>query len=270
MSLIKKRESESHKGENGRVLVIGGSKDYVGAPALAGMAALRTGVDIVVIASPEKTAWVINGYSPDLITRKIKGDFFNWDNAREIVEMAEHFDVVAIGNGLGVEAGTMDFAREVVERISGLKVVDADALKALRGADFYNAILTPHAKEFEIMTGERLSGDVEEKAKIVQSCVKGNNVILLKGHVDIIADKKTLKFNKTGNPGMTVGGTGDVLAGICAGLLAQSKNLFESAYAAAYLNGAVGDYLFRKKKYGFTASDMINEICEIKRKTRWI
>ena len=96
MSFLKKRELESHKGENGKVLVIGGSNDYVGAPALVGLAALRTGVDIVVVAAPEKAAWVINSYSPDLIVKKFEGDFFNWDNVKDVIELANDFDVIEI------------------------------------------------------------------------------------------------------------------------------------------------------------------------------
>ena len=169
MKLLKKREPWSHKGDNGRVLVIGGCKDYIGAPALAGLAALRTGVDIVVIAAPEPIAWTINSYSPDLITRKFEGDFFNWDNVKDIIELSEDYDAVLIGPGLGLEPNTMDFAKEVVERIQQPKVIDADALKALKDAEIRNAVLTPHAGEFKILTDEDLPADLNERIRIVKS-----------------------------------------------------------------------------------------------------
>jgi len=265
---LKKRDIFSKKGDNGKVLVIGGCEDYVGAPAMAGMAALRAGADVVVVAAPEKVAWAINSLYPDLITKKFKGDFFNSDNLKEIIELAERFDVVLIGNGLGIEPGTKDFVKEVVERVSSLKVIDADAIKALNGVDINNAIITPHEKEFEILTGETLPDLTEEKSKIVRSFAKDNLTFLLKGNTDIIADNDKVKYNKTGNPGMAIAGTGDVLAGIVAGFLAQSKDLFNSAYYAAYLNGKIGDYLLKKKGIGFTASDMIKLIPLIKKRLK--
>jgi len=266
MAFFKERSLTSHKGENGRVLVVGGSENYVGAPALAAMAALRSGIDICVVAAPEKVAWQINSYSPDIITRKINGDFLNWDNVNEIVKLAETFDCVLIGNGLGTEPGTMDFVREAVERISIPLVIDADAIKALAGKKISNSIITPHAREFEIWTGESLPKELDDKARVAQMFAKNKSVVLLKGPIDIIASEDELKFNKTGNPGMTIGGTGDVLAGITAGFLAQTKDLFNSAYYAAYLNGKIGDYLLKKKGIGFTASDIISLIPEFRRK----
>ena len=272
MKLIKKRELWSHKGDHGKVLVIGGSKDLVGAPALAALAALRTGVDLSIVAAPEKIAWTINGYSPDLITKKFEGDFFNWDNVKNVIELCENgnFDAILIGPGLGLEPNTLDFVKEVVERVELPKVIDADALKALKGAEIRNAILTPHAGEFQIIIDEDLPNDLRERMDTVKRYAGKDKVILLKGNIDMISDGEIIKLNHTGNPGMTVGGTGDVLAGLCLGFLGQSKDLFDSANAAAYLNGKIGDYLLKKKGIGFTASDMVENICEVKKKVKWI
>ncbi|MBW2982126.1 NAD(P)H-hydrate dehydratase [Candidatus Woesearchaeota archaeon] len=272
MKFLKKREIWSHKGDYGRVLVIGGSRDLIGAPALAGLAALRTGVDISIIAAPEQAAWTINNYSPDLITKKFEGEFFNWDNVKDVIDLCEdgNFDAVLIGPGLGLEPNTMDFAKEVVERVELPKIIDADALKALKDAEIRNAILTPHAGEFKILFDEDLPQNINERTGIVKSYARKDKIILLKGHADIITDGEKTKLNHTGNPGMTVGGTGDVLAGLCLGFLAQTKDLFNSAFAAAYLNGKIGDYLLKKKGYGFTTSDMIQNICNVKKKIRWI
>ncbi|MBW2977633.1 NAD(P)H-hydrate dehydratase [Candidatus Woesearchaeota archaeon] len=268
MQFLKKRLAESRKGDHGRVLIIGGSNKYTGAPALAALAALRTGVDIVTVAAPEQAAWIINTYSPDLITRKFEGEFFNWDNVKDVIDLTENFDAVLIGPGLGTEPDTLAFAKEVIERIPNPKVIDADALKAIRinESEIHHAILTPHAKEFEIMTDETLPKEKEDKINMLKHFARNDNVILLKGHTDIIINKNKLKLNKTGNPGMTVGGTGDILAGLCAGFLAQTKDLFNSAYYAANLNGKIGDDLLKTKGYNFTASDFIPLIPEIMKK----
>ena len=98
MALLKKRDPESHKGDHGKVLIVGGSKDYIGAPALAGMAALRTGCDWVTIACPEKVAWAINSMYPDLITKKFPGDIFHFEDVKHIIDLSESFDAVLIGN----------------------------------------------------------------------------------------------------------------------------------------------------------------------------
>ncbi len=266
MVFLKKRKQ--HKGENGRVLAIGGCTDYIGAPALAALAALRTGIDLSIVAAPENIAWTINTFSPDLITKKFEGEFFNWDNLKDVIEYAEDFDVIIIGNGLGTEPSTFDFVEEIIERLPQPKVIDADALKALKDVEVVNAVLTPHEKEFEMFTEEKLPIDIKKRALLLKHYAKKRKVFLLKGPTDIITDGERIHYNKTGNPGMTVGGTGDVLAGITAGLIAQSNDLFNSALNAAKLNGKIGDYLLKKKGIGFTASDMIEIIPEIKKKLK--
>lgn len=270
MKFLQERDELSHKGQNGRVLVIGGSKDYVGAPALVALAALRAGIDLSVVAAPEQAAYVINSYSPDLITKKFKGECFTMAHAKEVVELSSSFDVIVIGNGLGINPKTIEFAKDICNAIPQLKVIDADAIKAFAGQGINmqvsNAVFTPHAKEFEILTGEKLPDNPEQRAAIAKPFARQNRIFLIKGNVDVILDNQNVKYNKTGNPGMTVGGTGDVLAGITAGFLAQTKDLFNSAYYAAYLNGYTGDYLLKQKGYGFTASDFIELIPVIKKK----
>lgn len=272
---LPKRKPESHKGDNGRLLIIGGSVDYIGAVMLAGMAAFRSGIDIVTIAAPEKVAWAINTFSPDFITRKFKGEFFRVEQANKIIELSNDFDSVLIGNGFGVRKQTIRFSQKIIKNIKKPKVIDADAIKAL-GFDVNNSIITPHENELRIFLDNNLKNrkivksifnkkiKPENKAKKLQSALKDflekDNVLLLKGKTDIIISKDKIKFNKTGNPGMSVAGTGDVLAGLTAGILAQTNNLFDSACSAAFINGIIGDYLLKKKGYGFIASDFINYI----------
>ena len=273
---LPKRKQESHKGDNGRLLIIGGSVDYIGALILAGMAAFRSGIDIVTIAAPEKVAWAINTFSPDFITKKFKGEFFRVEQADRIIELSNDFDVILIGNGLGLRKQTIRFSQKIIKNIKKFKVIDADAIKALKLSDASNAIITPHKNELRIFLDNNLKNkeivkgifnkkiNPEKRAKNIQYVLKDflkkNNIILLKGKTDIIISKDKIRFNKTGNAGMSVAGTGDVLAGLTAGFLAQTNNLFDSACSAAFINGVIGDYLLKKKGYGFISSDFINYI----------
>lgn len=250
---LKKHRKHSHKGDHGRLLIIGGSIDFVGAPILAGLGAFATGVDLVIVAAPSKVAWAINCFNSDFITKKFKGDYFSLSHAKEIIKLSNKMDVILIGNGLGQTKTTMAFARKVC-KIKKPKVIDADAVKAVRLQDVDNAILTPHQREFEILL---------ENSKLKPEKLKkhlGTNVILLKGQADkIISAKKTI-LNKTGNEGMTVGGTGDILAGLAAGFLAQGYPLFKAASYAAFLNGYVGDLIYKQKGVALTASDIADAL----------
>jgi hydroxyethylthiazole kinase-like uncharacterized protein yjeF len=254
----KSRKPNAKKGDSGRVLIIGGSEDYVGALALAGLAALRTGVDWVTIAAPEKVAWAINCLSPDLVIKKFKGTYFNLRHADEIIKLVKQFDSVLIGNGIGRKSDK--FCKKVVEKAKRPLIIDADGIKAVK--DVKKCLLTPHSREFELYSGKKLTGDIKKDVKIVQSAA-GDNVILLKSHVDIIASKDRVALNKTGNQGMTVAGTGDVLAGFCAGFSALGMDYFDAARCAAYINGKVGDLLAKRKGYSLIASDIISDFDRI-------
>ena len=295
---LPKRGKDSHKGDNGLVLAVGGSENFVGAIALAGLAALRSGCDLVKIIAPEKVAWAINAYSPDLVTTKLKGGHLRPKHFNIVKKFMENFDVLLIGNGLGLNNETKRFCRKTIKNIKKFKVIDADAIKSISMQDVENSIITPHSKELEyFLINSRINKstikkinkekNIERKSGLIQKTAKKfldkNNVILLKGRIDVIISKDKIFYNKTGNAGMTKGGTGDVLAGLCAGFLAQSKNsmkikdfrgvqkspifdMLQSAINAAYFNGTVGDILLKKKK-GFTylASDMTGEISKIRK-----
>src|SRR3989338_57532 len=240
---LPKRKSESHKGDNGLVLVVGGSEDFVGAVALAGLAALRSGCDLVKIIAPEKVAWAINAYSPDLVTMKLKSDYFKLNHFNVVKNLMEQSDVLLIGNGIGLRNEAKKFCQKTIKNIKKFKVIDADAIKSISVNDCENSIITPHAKELEYFlinskinksTIKQFNNEknTEKKSKLIkkttQKFLSKNNIILLKGKIDIIISKDKIFYNKTGNAGMTRGGTGDVLAGLCAGFLAQSKDLLQS------------------------------------------
>ncbi|MBN2367435.1 NAD(P)H-hydrate dehydratase [Candidatus Woesearchaeota archaeon] len=253
---------KQHKGQNGKVLVIGGSEDYPGAVILASIAALRTGVDIVTVCAPEKVSWTINNYCPDIITKKFLGKELDLTHAKEIIALSENFDCILIGNGLGIKK---DFVNKIIRSIEKPKVIDADAIKVANASLVVNAIFTPHIKEFEILTentipkAEIAKAGKDQKIKEMQDAIN-DNIILLKGKEDLIFGKDKMHQNKTGNNSMTVGGTGDILAGLCAGFLAQTNDLFESAKKAAYINGKAGEHMYKQKGYCYFASEMLEEM----------
>ena len=269
------RKKTSRKGENGHTLIIGGSDEYVSAVVLAGIAALRAGCDTVTVAAPEKVAWAVHQYSSDVNTYKVKGSSFNIKNAKEMIKYADKFDAVLIGNGVTKKADK--FCQHFVHKSQKLKVVDSDALKSLSFKDFNNSVITPDEKELEMMLvhsnkefllPKLREANAKEKAEILQGNLRyflqNNNVLLVKGPTDLIISVNKIAFNRTGNQGMTKGGTGDILAGLTVGFLAKSKDLFKSALAASYINGFVGDQLLKRKKgYVFIASDIIEDLGKI-------
>ena len=182
------------KGDNGRVLVIGGSKDYPGAPFLSAMAALRIGADLVAVACPAKAGWAINALSPDIITRKFDCDYFTTKQAKDVSEFAGKFDAVLIGNGLSDNKKTMPFVKKIVYKLNTPIVIDADALKTVELLKVKNAVLTPHAKELESLL---------KKSKVINlKKVAGSNVIIEKGAVDEIITSKGIFTTKQASTGL--------------------------------------------------------------------
>lgn len=242
------RPPDAHKGDFGRLLVIGGSETYSGAPALVALAALRTGVDLVFVAAPEKTATSIASFSPNLITVKLAGEHLNEGNTQSLKPHIERSTCVAIGPGLGTHSETINAVAAILNTLKESKkpaLIDADAIKAMglikRRAEF-PVVVTPHAEEFQVLSGRAPSSDLQtrsEEAKSLAAVLRGT--VLLKGHVDVISDGERVKLNRTGNPAMTVGGTGDVLSGVVSGLMARGVLGFQASVAGAFINGAAGD-----------------------------
>ena len=268
--VVKPRSPSAHKGDFGKLLVIGGSEVFSGAPALVASAAYRVGVDLVHIAAPAKTAYAISSMSPDFITIKLEGDYLNPRNTATLAPYLEKSTAVAIGPGLGLHKDTRQFVREIIKLADARKIpvlLDADGLKAF--AEFKRKaesplVLTPHPGEYRILTGRELADDLKHRAADVQKTAEElNAVVLLKGHTDVISDGKRVKFNFTGNPGMTVGGTGDVLSGIVAAFLAQGVDAFEAAVAGAFINGAAGDFVASEKGFHMVATDLLKWIPKV-------
>jgi NAD(P)H-hydrate epimerase len=248
LTLIPVRGNKAHKGDGGEVLVIGGGP-YQGAPYLAGLGALRAGADIVRIASP------VFEPVPDLIYERLDGERIGMEHIGRLIALAERADVVVCGNGLGTES------HAVVEAIAPhckKAVFDADALRLRLPVARWETIYTPHAGEFARITGTTLPDDTLGRARAAR--VAGiQGTVLLKGHTDIITDGTRLRFNRTGNPAMTVGGTGDVLAGVAGALLCHLP-AFEAACIAAFVNGRAGSAAVAERGGGILASDIVDKI----------
>ncbi len=246
---------DSHKGQNGRLLIIGGGP-YAGAPALSAFAAHAIGADLVTIASPESSSSIISSYSPNFIVRPLDGKVLAKRHVESILELAEEADAVLLGPGLGRDDETIIAARELLKKLRKPMTIDADGLFAISGkasAFKVPVVLTPHAREFA-----GLGGPDEPTPESVDAIAeKYGATVLLKRPIDIISDGKSRKLNRTGNPGMTVGGTGDVLAGIVAGLMSKKVAPFNAARIGAYISGYAGDIAFDSLGYSMTATDVV-------------
>jgi hydroxyethylthiazole kinase-like uncharacterized protein yjeF len=253
------RKHNARKGDAGEVLIIGGSEDYAGCLALAGIAAFRAGCDWVTIAAPEKVGWAVQAMSANLVVKKLEGRDFHEHSWKPLCELIEKHDVFLIGNGMSEESRGL-IAALVYAYPKKAKVLDGRALRTIKLQQVQHAILTPHSSEYTSLLGN---------AKLKEGSIQehlGTNVLIKKGPVDVIMTANDTAYNKTGNPGMAKGGTGDVLAGLCAGFLAQKLTLYEAASLAAYTNGLAGDLLQEKKGYSYIASDLLEEMKRMKRK----
>lgn len=245
------REKDSHKGENGKVAVIGGSRDYTGAPALSAQAALRTGSDLVKIVTSETISDVVASFSENLIVSEYPSGCLGLSGVEEVMEGARWSDVMVIGPGLGEADG--EAVEEILERTEKPKVIDADAIGPALETDISNAIFTPHSGEADLI-GEKF-GTIEEFVE-----EKEDVVVLEKGPTDKIYSENEVEEVSAGHPGMTVGGTGDVLTGIVAGLMSQGLEKKEAAVKAAEINGRSGEKAAGKYGDGMVATDLLEEI----------
>lgn len=265
--VYKERSSSAHKYDFGHLLVIGGSKMYSGSPALAALAAYKAGVDLVTVVAPERPADIIASFSPDMITYPLKGLYLSKNHLKELLDLAKNKDAVLIGGGLERRAETLEVVSDFLKKVDLPCVIDADAIHAVAKDKVFKKsfVLTPHAREFYVLTKIKLGGkSLNEKVRLVKDyAAKLNTTILLKGNIDIVSDGKEVLLNKTGNPYMTKGGTGDTLAGILGSLLAQGHSPLIASGAAAYINGRAGDIVAKEKKQALTAMDLVDAIYKV-------
>ena len=261
------RPPTAHKGEFGRLLIIGGSATYSGAPALAALAALEVGVDLVYVAAPRDAALAISSYSPNLITFKLEGECLSLKHVRILKTLVERCTALIIGPGLETRRESLKALPRILDMAEALgkpMLLDADGLKlfAQLGRRAGTAcVLTPHRGEFKLLTGVEPSEEPGKLAgKVRDAARRFGATILLKAPVDVISDGDRVKLNRTGGPAMSVGGTGDVLAGVVGGFLAMGVQPFEAAVAGAFINGAAGDLAYKRKGPHLKATDLLQEI----------
>lgn len=249
------RPDDAHKGTFGTALVVGGSRGMSGAPVLAGVAALRGGAGLVRVAVPEGIQPTVAAFEPSYLTLGLPEDDSGRIAGAALATLQSHAaqsQAFAIGPGLGQSESLRKIVVTLFSTLPLPAVFDADALNALatspddwRGASSRGSasrILTPHPGEFARLTGAKVgAAAADREAAAVDFARERGVVLILKGHRSVITDGERIAVNPTGNSGMATGGTGDVLTGLIAALLAQRMPAFEAARLAAYLHGLAGD-----------------------------
>lgn len=252
---------DSHKGQNGRVLIVGGSRDYYGAPILAAMGALFGGNDLVYLMVPECNFEVSRSYYPDFIVRSFPGDHLDARGIEPIAHTATLARAVLMGPGLGDHRDTTEAVHALVKKVKVPVVLDAQAIQALDRNNLREnsrVLITPHAQEFSDFCGEHFPSLLIEKVEHVKKIAARFNVnVLVKNPIDVIASHDDqFCINQTGNPGMTSGGTGDVLSGFVANLMSRGLAPYDAARIGVFIVCAAGDELLEQKGHAFTATDL--------------
>lgn len=266
LSLLPDRNPWGHKGEFGKLLLLCGSRGYTGAAFFAAMGALRSGAGLVFLGVPESIYGIeaVKLNEPVIFPLPDVGGRLSADAVPEILSRLPRMDAVLVGPGLGQSEGTLAVVRAVLEKAECPVVVDADGINVLRAhRDLLRGrksptILTPHDGEFA-----RLGGIIGEDRMAAAAALADDLgcVVLLKGHETCITDGTDGYLNPTGNPGMAVGGSGDVLAGVITALLGAGLPPLEAAACGAWLHGAAGDRCAAELgQYGMLPTDMLSAL----------
>ena len=261
---LPRRKNDCHKGDVGKVLLLCGSEGYTGAAALASMGALRSGVGLVYLGVPRAIYQIeaVKLNEPVVFPLSDKNGKMAEDAIEQIDKILTKVDAVLIGPGIGISEETEKVVCYVLEHFEGPVVLDADGITVMQmHKDILRdragqTVITPHEGEFSRFTGE---GIVDRRKSAVDLAKQLNITVVLKGHRTVVTNGDDVYVNMTGNPGMAVGGCGDVLAGIIVSLIGQGMPLFKAAAYGVWLHGAAGDLCARKLgKYGMLPTDMIN------------
>ena len=265
---IPSRENNSRKGDNGKVLIVGGSYIYHGAPVLSSLAALRSGSDLVYTCVPKINAFSTRSISPDLIVIPMADSKLTRGTVNKLLgQVPVDIDSTAIGMGLAIQ--DIEAIKLLVKSLLDRNVrvsLDASSLvkEILPIIEGQNVVVTPHSGEFKRLFGDSVENDIDSRLASCEKFAKKHSItILLKGQEDIITNGDVSYTNSTLSPCMTVGGTGDVLSGLIAGFASRNKNMIESVCTATFVNCAAGEKL--QKEYGnhILASDLISKLPEI-------
>ena len=264
LSLLPDRDPWGHKGTFGKLLLLCGSRGFTGAAYLAAMGALRSGAGLTFLGVPESIYAIeaVKLNEPVVFPLPDTGGKLSREAIPEILNRLPNMDAVLIGCGLGQSEDTLEVVKAVLENAACPVVLDADGINVLaahkdilRGRRAVT-ILTPHDGEFARIGGS-IGQDRMDAAMHLANDL--GCIVLLKGHETCITDGESCYLNQTGNPGMAVGGSGDVLAGIIVSLLGQGIAPLEAAAAAAWLHGAAGDLCAEQiGQYGLLPTDMLN------------
>jgi ADP-dependent NAD(P)H-hydrate dehydratase len=251
LPVLSPRDPESNKGTFGRVLVVAGSRGMSGAAVLCAGGALRGGAGLVYLAVPEDVQGVVAAANPCYLTAGLPQDEHGQVSSRaeaRLLGLARGKSVVAFGPGLGEGRSATSLVLAVLGGVSLPLVLDADGLNTLQGhldslaGRTAPTVLTPHPGEFARLLGVEIAAVQAQRVELAARFATGHGVILvLKGHRTVVTDGRRVYRNATGNPGMATGGTGDVLTGLIAALLAQGLEPFAAAQLGVYLHGLAGD-----------------------------
>jgi len=267
------RPVDGHKGLFGKILIVGGSVGFSGAPALAGRAALRSGAGLVRVAVPEPILPVVASLEPCYTTIPLAADVdgrIASEAAGVVLRQAGQNDVTAFGPGAGLGPGVADVLMELIQMDKVRLVVDADGLNNLAGLGKSwvqkrkaAMILTPHpgemARLWKSLFRKAMPACRTEQAVAVADAIE--SIIVLKGAGTVVTDGKRVYVNSTGNPGMATAGAGDVLTGVIAALAVQHLSNFDAALLGVYVHGLAGDITAQEKgQIGLIATDLIEEL----------
>jgi NAD(P)H-hydrate epimerase len=244
------RRADSHKGDYGRALLIGGSRGMSGAIALAGMAALRGGAGLVTLAVPEPCLDTVASFEPSYMTSPLPADRHGLVQVAAtdaISKLADAATVIACGPGIGRSSQVSDLVKWMYEVLPQPLILDADALYALAqhperlDEPGGTRIFTPHPGEFRRFVGDADLGRDELEQAAREKAADWGAVVLLKGHRTLVTDGRRDYHNTTGNPGMATGGSGDVLTGLITAMACQGLAAWDAARLGAYVHGRAGD-----------------------------
>ena len=268
-SMVKKfipsMNSKSRKGHNGIAMVVGGSYIYHGAPVLSSLAALRSGTDLVYTCIPKINVSATRAASPNLIVIPLADQKLTRGAVRKLIgALPKNLHSATIGMGLAIQEknALVNLVTFLLDRDVRLSL-DASSLipDILPILGDKNVVVTPHAGEFQHLFGVSPPDSKNERIKLVEKKAKEFGItILLKGPTDIVSDGSSTYLYSKKTPGMTVGGTGDVLSGLVAGLLSRSRNTLESAAAASFVNGLAGKSAQKRLGLHMTSMDLLDEI----------
>lgn len=263
LNMLPDRDAKAHKADFGKILLLCGSRGYTGAAALACLGALRSGAGLVYLGVPECIYDIeaIKLTEPVIIPLQSCMGKLDSGALPTILALLPKMDAVLIGPGLGISLDTERITCSVLERFEGPAVVDADGINVLKAhKDILrgrtgHTVLTPHEGEFVRFGGSLKAGRIDGAKELA---METDSVIVLKGHDTVITDSNQVYINKTGNPGMATGGSGDVLAGIIVSLLGQGIEAIHAAAYGSWLHGAAGDMCAEQiGQYGMLPSDML-------------